>query len=310
MPDNYSLMIHGGAGALDHIKNSNLAVHYLESILVVLEFGREVLSRGGSALEAAESCCAMLEDEPLFNAGCGSVLNEFGKIEMDAALMDGRDLAAGAVAGIHNIANPILLARLVLARSEHVMLIGDGAMRFADHCGLEQTDDAYFLTKERIEQFEDAREKHQILLDHDEVVAMQDEKYGTVGAIAWDLYGNLAAGTSTGGIVNKRHGRVGDSPLIGAGVYADNETCAVSSTGYGEDFMRTVLAKTIASLVEFRQLDAKQAADEGIQYLTDKVNGRGGVIVVDREGRCASGYTTKRMIHGWIEHGGETICTF
>ena len=224
--------------------------------------------------------------------------------------MDGRNLSAGAVAGIHNIANPILLARLVLARSEHVMLVGEGAMRFADHCGVAQTEEAYFLTEDRLEQFKEARERHQIMLDHDEVVAIQEEKYGTVGAIARDRFGNLAAATSTGGIVNKRQGRVGDSPLIGAGVYADNETCAVSTTGYGEDFMRTVLAKRISDSIDFLQLDAKQAADSAIQYLTDKVNGRGGMIVITCDGRCASGFTTKRMIHGWIEHGGEAICTF
>ena len=310
MPDKYSLMIHGGAGALDHLKTTKEHTHYLESIRIVLEFGREVLIRGGSALEAAESCCALLEDDPLFNAGCGSVLNEFGKIEMDAALMDGRDLSAGAVAGIHNIANPILLARLVLARSEHVMLIGEGAMRFADHCGLGLKEDDYFLTKDRIEQFEEARKRNQIMLDHDEVVAIQEEKYGTVGAISRDRYGNLAAATSTGGIVNKRHGRVGDSPLIGAGVFADNETCAVSTTGYGEDFMRTVLAKRISDTIELQKLDAKHASVCAIQYLKDKVNGRGGLIVVDRDGSCASGYTTKRMIRGWIEHGGEAVCTF
>ncbi len=224
--------------------------------------------------------------------------------------MDGRNLSAGAVAGIHNIANPILLARLILARSEHAMLIGEGAMRFADHCGMKQTEDAYFLTENRLEQFKEAREKSQIMLDHDEVVAMQEEKYGTVGAIARDRFGNLAAATSTGGIVNKRQGRVGDSPLIGAGVFADNETCAVSTTGYGEDFMRTVLAKRISDSIDFLHLDAQKAVDSAIQYLLDKVNGRGGMIVISSDGHCASGYTTKRMIHGWIEHGGEAICTF
>jgi len=308
--DKYSLMIHGGAGALDHITNSKQAVHYLESMRVVLEYGREVMSHGGSALEAAESCCALLEDDPLFNAGCGSVLNEFGRIEMDAALMDGRDLSAGAVAGIHNIANPILLARLVLARSEHVMLIGNGAMRFAEHCGMGKKEDSYFLTKDRVKQFEEAREKGEIMLDHDEEGTQQEEKYGTVGAIARDRFGNLAAATSTGGIVNKRHGRVGDSPLIGAGVYADNETCAVSMTGYGEDFMRTVLAKRIADTIELQQLDAKQAVIRAIEYLINKVEGRGGMIVIDKDGRCASGFTTKRMIHGWIEQSGEIVCTF
>lgn len=305
-------MIHGGAGALDHLKSKTEYLHYLESIRVVLEYGRDILSRGGGAMEAVESCASLLEDDPLFNAGCGSVLNENGKVEMDAAIMDGRDLSAGSVAGIQNIANPILLARLVLARSEHVMLIGEGAIRFADHCGMELVPDHYFLTEERIKQFNQAHLKGDIMLDHDEVVGhLEDEqKYGTIGAIARDVFGNLAAATSTGGIVNKRMGRIGDSPIIGAGVYADNETCAVSATGYGEDFLRTVLCKTIADIIDHQDYDADGAAQAGIDYLVRKVNGRGGVIVIDKAGNCASRFTTKKMIHGWIEKGGEPVCTF
>lgn len=306
-------MIHGGAGALDHIQSPKEGVQYLESMRVVLEHGRQILSRGGSALEAAESCASQLEDDPLFNAGCGSVLNEDGKVEMDAAIMDGRDLAAGSVAGVHNIANPILLARIVLACSEHVMLIGEGAMRFAEQHGMHTTSDDYFFTADRIEQFKAASEKGSIMLDHDDVVVPLQEdgqKYGTIGAVARDVFGNLAAATSTGGIVNKRLGRVGDSPIIGAGVYADNETCAVSATGYGEDFMRTVLAKTVADFLEHRGGSAGEAAQAGIDYLERKVEGRGGIIVIDQAGRCASRFTTRKMIHGWIELGGETNCTF
>jgi beta-aspartyl-peptidase (threonine type) len=308
MSDNFSLMIHGGAGTMDHVKSDKDAVRYLESLRIILEHGRYVLSVGGSALEAVEICAVMLEDDPLFNAGCGSVLNEDGRVEMDAAIMDGKDLSAGAVAGICNIANPVMLARMVLAKSEHVMLIGDGAIRFAEHCGMERTPDNYFLTRQRIEQFEKARHRGQQILDHDE--AEQEQKYGTIGAIARDKQGNLAAATSTGGIVNKKWGRVGDSPIIGAGVYADNATCAVLATGYGEDFMRTVLAKRVADLVELTHLDAHLAVQQAIDYLQAKVNGRGGIIMIDAEGRCASGFTTKRMIHGWIEKGGETVCRF
>jgi beta-aspartyl-peptidase (threonine type) len=308
----YSLMVHGGAGALDHITTDRAHVRYMESVRVVLEHGRTILSRGGSALETAETCASLLEDDPLFNAGCGSVLNEGGKVEMDAAIMDGQDLSAGAVAAVHNVANPILLARLVLARSEHVMLIGEGAMRFADHCGLPQVADHYFLTEERVKQYDEAHRRGDIMLDHDAVVGHldEDQKYGTIGAVACDTSGNLAAATSTGGIVNKRMGRVGDSPIIGAGVYADNETCAVSATGYGEDFMRTVLSKTVADYIEHTHCNAGQAAQAGIDYLLRKVRGRGGIIVIDRQGLCASRYTTKKMIHGWIEKGGETFCTF
>jgi beta-aspartyl-peptidase (threonine type) len=307
MRNTFSLMTHGGAGALDNVSSTKDAVRYLESMRVVCEFGRDILSRGGSALEAVETCASLLEDDPLFNAGAGSVLNEDGRVEMDAAIMSGRDLAAGAVAGVQNIANPIQLARVVLAESEHVMLIGEGAMRFAQLHGMELVPDHYFLTPDRIEQFELARRKGFIGLDHDSV---QDNKYGTIGAVARDLQGDLAAATSTGGIVNKRFGRVGDSPVIGSGVWADNATCAVSCTGFGEDFLRTVLAKTLADHIELQGLNAQGAAEAAKQYLLRKVQGRGGMIVIDHLGNCASRYTTPKMIHGWIEHGGETICRF
>jgi len=310
MKKHYSLMIHGGAGALDHIQSDQEAVRYLESMRVVLEHGREILSRGGTAMEAVEVCTSLLEDDPLYNAGCGSVLNENGKVEMDAAIMDGSDLSAGAVAGISNIANPIQLARLVIANSEHVMLIGEGARHFAEHCGMELTPDSYFVTPMRVEQLKQARRTHRMMLDHDDETEGLDQKYGTVGAVARDLNGHLAAATSTGGIVNKRWGRVGDSPIIGSGVYADNETCAVSTTGYGEDFLRTVLAKTISDYIDLMDMDAIEAAHAGIKYLVRKVSGRGGVIVIDRLGNCAKAYTTKRMIHGWIEKSGETVCGF
>jgi beta-aspartyl-peptidase (threonine type) len=310
-PETYSLMIHGGAGALDNVTDDKTAVRYLDSIRRVLEHGRDVLRLGGSALETVETCASLLEDDPVFNAGCGSVLNEYGKVEMDAAIMDGHDLRAGAVAAVQNIANPVQLARLVMSESEHVMLIGEGAMRFADHCGMTREPDSYFYTRDRIVQLEKARLKHKIMLDHDDSEEdSEDTKYGTIGAVARDLSGHLAAATSTGGIVNKRMGRVGDSPIVGAGVYADDETCAVSATGYGEDFVRTVIAKTIADYVDFAGMDAAQATQAGIAYLTRKVQGRGGVIVIDRNGHCSSGFTTKKMIHGWIEHGGETVARF
>ena len=192
--------------------------------------------------------------------------------------------------------------------SEHVLLIGEGALHFAEHCGMKLTPDHYFFTPDRIKQLEAARQRGRIMLDHD--ADGDAQKYGTIGAVARDKAGNLAAATSTGGIVNKRMGRVGDSPIIGAGVYADNATCAVSATGYGEEFMRTVFAKTIADAIELRDFDARGALDFGIDYLRRKVNGRGGAICIDRDGNCASGMTTQKMSHGWIEHGAETICRF
>lgn len=307
----YSLMVHGGAGALDNVTDEKIAFRYLESIRTVLEHGRAVMELGGSALQAVETCASLLEDDPVFNAGCGSVLNENGKVEMDAAIMDGRDLKAGAVAAIDNIANPIQLARFVMSESEHVMLIAEGAMRFADHCGMERVQEHYFFTPDRVEQLKQAQLKHKVMLDHDDTEEdSEDQKYGTIGAIARDTSGNLAAATSTGGIVNKRMGRVGDSPIVGAGVYADNETCAVSATGYGEDFMRTVISKTISDFIYMKNMNAEDATTAGIEYLTRKVKGRGGVIVIDKEGNCSSGFTTKKMIHGWIEHGGDTVVRF
>lgn len=308
--NNYSIMVHGGAGALDNVKDEKTAVRYLESIRSILEHGREVIELGGSALQAVEACASLLEDDPLFNAGCGSVLNEQGKVEMDAAIMDGRDLSAGGVAAVSNIANPIQLARRVMTESEHVMLISEGAMRFAEHCGVELTADDYFFTPERIAQFKEAQRSHKMMLDHDDDETSEDQKYGTIGAIARDPLGNLAAATSTGGIVNKRLGRVGDSPIVGSGVFADNETCAVSASGYGEDFMRTVISKTISDFIFMKGMNAEEATKAGIEYLTRKVKGRGGVIVIDHEGNCSCGFTTKKMIHGWIEKGKDAVVRF
>jgi beta-aspartyl-peptidase (threonine type) len=309
--NNFSLMVHGGAGALDNVRDEKTAVRYLESIRRILEHGREVMALGGSALQAVETCASLLEDDPVFNAGCGSVLNENGKVEMDAAIMDGRDLSAGAVAAIENIANPVQLARMVMTESEHVLLISEGAMRFADHVGMERVPEHYFYTPDRVEQLKQARLRHKMMLDHDDSEEDSgDQKYGTIGAVAMDQQGNLAAATSTGGIVNKRMGRVGDSPIVGAGVYADNETCAVSSTGYGEEFIRSVIAKTISDFIYMKGMDAESATEAGIEYLLRKVKGRGGVIVIDSDGRCASGFTTKKMIHGWIERGGEAVVRF
>jgi beta-aspartyl-peptidase (threonine type) len=304
-------MVHGGAGALDNVRDNRTAVRHLESLRCTLEHGREILELGGSALQAVEACASLLEDDPVFNAGCGSVLDEDGAVTMDAAIMDGRDLAAGAVAAVSDIANPVQLARRVMTGSGHVMLVAEGAMRFAEQCGIPRMPERYLYTPDRIEELDQARQQHGGGLDHDATgTSAGDRTYGTIGAIARDPAGNLAAATSTGGVVNKRMGRVGDSPLIGAGVYADNATCAVSATGHGEDLMRTVIAKTIADFIEMQGMDARQATAAGIDYLTRKLGGRGGVIVLDRAGRCASGFTTPRMIHGWIEQGGESVVRF
>jgi len=309
--DSFSLMVHGGAGTLGNVKTDKDHLRYLDSIHAVLEFGRSILKNGGSAVQAVEACASLLEDDPVFNAGCGSVFNADGKVEMDAGIMDGSNLAAGAIAGVHNIANPIMLARKVLEESEHVLLIGNGAMRFAETQGISQMPDPYFSIPDRIKQYEHAKLKGKTMLDHDDDADTNtDEKYGTIGAVAKDIKGNLAAATSTGGIVYKQFGRVGDSPIIGSGVYADNETCAVSCTGFGEDFMRTVLAKSIADRLEFCGLSTEKVSDAVIEYFKNRIAGRGGFILIDKQGKCIRRFTTKKMIHGWIENGEQTECSF
>jgi L-asparaginase / beta-aspartyl-peptidase len=302
----YSLMIHGGAGALEDLKYEASESAFSQSILAILEQGRDRLARGDSALDVVEYCASLLEDDRLYNAGCGSVLNAEGKVEMDAALMDGRNLQAGAVACLRNIKNPISLARRVLEHGEHVLLMGDGALEFAKFCEIDTYPDDYFITEARIKQLAEAQVAGRMTLDHERIKPSQ--KLGTIGAVARDIHGNLAAATSTGGLVNKRWGRVGDTPIVGAGVFADNETCAVSATGYGEQFLRTVLAKTISDFVQFRGMDAADAAQAGIDYLVAKVNGSGGVIIIDRAGRCAAAQSTSGLIRGWIELGGEAQC--
>lgn len=296
-----SLMIHGGAGEVANKEE------YLVSMRRVLLHGQKLLNAGISAFETVESCVVLLEDDSLFNAGYGSVLNEMGFVELDAAIMDGQSLNAGAVACVRNIKNPIKLARLILEKSEHVFLIGEGATAFGKLYGIELAVDSYFITDHRVRQLEEAKKRGKVVLDHSALSEDNQKKFGTVGAVARDINGNLAAASSTGGIVNKRFGRVGDTPVIGSGIYADNETCAVSATGYGEQFLRTVLAKTIADIVYYEKCSAQQAAEAGIAYLVKKVQGLGGIIIVDREGNTGSAFSTPGLARGWI-HNGEIIC--
>ncbi len=304
MRKDYSLMIHGGAGDISH-KSKDEKKEYIFEIKNILISGKELLKSKSDALNVVEACVQMLEDSPLFNAGKGSVLNEHGKVEMDAGIMNGKDMNAGAVAGIKNVQNPISLAKLVLEKSEHVMLIGEGAIKFGKMNSVKIKDDEYFLTNERIEQFKKAKQSNKVVLDHSVIV---NKKFGTVGAVAMDTKGNLAAGTSTGGIVNKKYGRIGDSPIIGAGVFADNQTCAVSATGYGEQFIRTVISKTISDTILYKKINAQKAAELGIKYLIEKVNGLGGVIVIDSMGNCGQSFSTKGMIRGWLNKEKEIEC--
>lgn len=304
MTQPYSLIIHGGAGALEDLKYEASEDDFKQSILKILASGRERLERGDRALDVVEHCANLLENDPYYNAGKGSVLNENGQVEMDAAIMNGSDLMAGAVTCVKNIKNPISLARQVLEQGDHVMLAGEGANEFAKLHAVEIRPDDYFITPNRIQQLKEAQAAGRIVLDHEKI----KQKLGTIGAVARDIHGNLAAATSTGGLVNKRWGRVGDTPVVGAGVFADDETCAVSATGYGEQFLRTVLSKTVSDYVYFKAMNATEAAEAGIRYLVDKVNGEGGVIVIDSNGKCAAAQSTSGLIHGWIELGGEAVC--
>jgi L-asparaginase / beta-aspartyl-peptidase len=305
MDTGYSLMVHGGAGVLAAADDPVRAECYLESLRGVLEQGRALLAGGASALDAVELCCALLEDDPLFNAGRGAVLNEDGGVEMDAGIMDGRTLAAGAVAAVRRIAHPIRLARRVLETGDALLLVGEGAQRFAARCGIAEVPESYLITPARQEEWVRVRARGVPVGATEEA---GPGSAGTVGAVARDRSGHLAAATSTGGRVNKPVGRVGDSPLIGAGVYAEDRTCAVSATGHGEALMRVLLAKTIASAIEHHGLDAGAAVDVGMQALRDRLSGAGGAIGIDQRGRCAAGRTTPRMPHGWIEWGGPVQC--
>lgn len=302
--ESFSLMIHGGAGALEDLKYEASEEKFRESVLGILAAGRDRLAQGDTALDVVEYCVTLLENDPLYNAGRGSVLNALGQVEMDAALMEGSALRAGGVTCVKGVKNPIALARKVLEQGDHVLLAGDGAIEFAQMAEVVFCPDDYFITPVRIEQLQAAQAAGRMTLDHERI----KQKLGTVGAVARDLAGNLAAATSTGGLVNKRWGRVGDTPVVGAGVYADNETCAVSATGYGEQFLRTVIAKTVSDFVYFKSLNATGAAQAGIDYLVAKVNGDGGVIVIDRDGFCGAAQSTTGLIHGWIERGGEAVC--
>jgi beta-aspartyl-peptidase (threonine type) len=293
----YSLMIHGGAGRWEELAEPSEVANHHRALQEVVAAGCAMLSGGARALEVVERVVALLEDDPLFNAGRGSVLNADGVVTMDASIMDGRDLRAGAVAALQRIGNPVRVARAVLERGEHVLLVGDGAARFALAHGFPELPDSYFLVPKRQDEWLRWRDG---LLTADDGGA----SHGTVGAVARDLKGDLAAATSTGGRTGKHAGRVGDSCIVGAGVYADNTSCAVSTTGRGEDFMRTALAKALACQVQWLGLDAAAAADAAMAELAP-IGGSGGVIIVDRQGRCAARFNTAHMPHAWAELGGE-----
>lgn len=294
-PD-YVLVIHGGAGTIlkENITDES-EQHYKDKLNEALQIGAEILKNGGSSLDAVTETICVLEDSPLFNAGKGAVFTAEGVNEMDASIMDGRDLNAGAVAGVRTIKNPIRAARAVMEDSPHVLLSGSGADTFAMKQGLEIVEPEYFFAQKRWDYFQKVKAKKE-----------NKEKQGTVGAVAIDQFGNLAAATSTGGMTYKLKGRVGDSPIIGAGTYADNNSCAVSATGHGEYFMRNVVAYDISALIKYKGLSLQSAADEVIQQKLKSIGGDGGIIAVDKNGNYSMTFNTAGMYRGYITSEGKT----
>jgi len=300
------LVIHGGAGHIvkEAMSDSTIAL-YNGTLSKALNAGHKVLLAGGSSVDAVRTAIRVLEDAPLFNAGRGAVFTSQGTIELDASIMEGSKLNAGAVAGVRTIKNPIDAAAEVMEHSPHVLLMGPGAEDFASEQGLTIVAPEYFKTDRQHQMYLRMR-KRDVGTDKDEgrryVDSIADEHYklGTVGAVALDKAGNLAAGTSTGGMIYKRHGRVGDSPIIGAGTYAENQSCAVSATGHGEYFIRGVLAYDIAALIKYRGLNVKKAARITIHEKLDTMGSTGGVIALDDKGRIAIEFNTKGMFRGYI----------
>lgn len=302
------LIIHGGAGAIDRQRlTAEREQAYRQVLSESLRAGHAVLKAGGSSIDAVIAAIVVMEDSPLFNAGKGAVFSHEGRNELDASIMDGATCRAGAIAGVTTIRNPIRAAHAVMTQSTHVMLIGHGAEAFAAEHVMEIVDPAYFYTQHRWDQLQKAIAKEHVVRDHDmdsaTLLPNGDEKHGTVGAVALDRYGNLAAGTSTGGLTNKRYGRVGDSPIIGAGTYADNRSVAVSATGSGEMFIRTAAAFNTAAQVQLQQTPLAEAADRTLAEVA-ALGGDGGLIVLDAQGCYAMRFNTSGMFRGSIGDDG------
>ncbi|MGB5405095.1 MAG: isoaspartyl peptidase/L-asparaginase [Robiginitalea sp.] len=293
MTQPYAIAIHGGAGTLvEGMMTPEKEFAYKQALETALDKGYAVLSAGGTATDAVMQSVVALEDCPLFNAGKGSVFTAEGTHEMDAAIMEGSALNAGAVSLISGIKNPIALARDVMEKSDHVFLAGEGAMKFARSLNYRLKDEAYFFDQFRYDQWQELKGTDAFQLDHS---TKKDSKFGTVGAVACDIHGNLAAATSTGGMTNKRFGRIGDSPVLGAGNYANNKTCAVSCTGSGEFFIRGVVAYDVSCLMEYKGLSLEEAASEVIQKRLLEIGGDGGLIAVDVHGNIAMPFNTEGM---------------
>jgi L-asparaginase / beta-aspartyl-peptidase len=304
----FVLVIHGGAGTIE--RNSmtpEREKEYRAGLERALHAGYEILKSGGAALDAAEAAVRTLEDDPHFNAGKGAVFTSAGTNELDAAIMDGKTLRAGAVASLKHIKNPVELARLVMEKSGHVFMDGEGAEAFAKANGLELVDQKYFFTQERFDALQRVKEKQKAAerAGHTYIMNAQD-RHGTVGAVALDQQGNIAAATSTGGTTNKRPGRIGDTPIIGAGTYANNATCAVSCTGDGEYFIRANVAHEVSALMEHGGKSLQEAAETALERAR-KIGGEGGLIALDRHGNFALPFNSSGMYRGHIEAGGKAV---
>jgi beta-aspartyl-peptidase (threonine type) len=320
MNNNFAIVLHGGAGTiLKENMSPELEKQYRSKLAEALQAGYDTLSHGGTSVDAVVEAIKILEDSPLFNAGKGSVFTNDGKNEMDAAIMNGRTLKAGAVAGVRKIKNPIMAALCVMERSQHVLMVGPGAEKFAKVCKCDTATAEYFFEQQRWDQLQKIKKTDKAELDHGNKIeaekghiilpqenqAYPDQKFGTVGVAALDQFGNIAAGTSTGGMTNKKYGRVGDSPIIGAGTYANNKTCAVSCTGYGEYFMRSVVAYDISALMEYKGLSLQEACNEVVYKKLIDVGGEGGLIAIDAQGNIAMPFNSAGMYRGYMKSNGE-----
>lgn len=314
----FRLVIHGGAGNIVEGRfTPEEEKAYHEGLQAALKAGYDVLAKGGTSVDAVKAAINQMELNPIFNAGRGAVFTNEGKNELDASIMDGKDLTAGAVAGVTNVKHPIKCADLVRTKSPHVMMVTQGAEKFCAQNGAEIVDPKWFFTQHRYDQLKKAQEKEQIVLDHDGAKKtsnaelyidplMYDYKYGTVGAVALDKHGNLAAATSTGGMTNKRFGRVGDSPIVGAGTYANNQTVAVSATGSGEMFIRTSAAHNVHTLYKYVSQDVQKAGDAAIKEVGE-IGGSGGLIILDAKGNYAFPMNSKGMHRGTIGPDGKPM---
>ena len=298
----FSMVLHGGAGTiLKEDMTPELESAYFNALQIALDAGFAVLEQGGTAVNAIKAAIVILEDNVLFNAGRGAVFTKKGVQEMDAAIMDGSDLSAGAVAGVRNVRNPIMLATEVMRNSNHVFLSGKGANDFAIKQGIKLEPDEYFYSEFRYDQWKAIRDSDNYSLDHTNhhlEELLRDKKFGTVGAVACDANGNIAAATSTGGMTNKKYGRIGDSPVIGCGTYANNKTCAISCTGHGEMFIRTVAAYDVSCLMEYKGLSLQDAMDEVVNKKLVHIGGEGGMIGVDAKGNHAMVLNSAGMYRG------------